>query len=264
MIKKIALRAGKFPTKYYGLHQSAIKNINATNAGNMVFSETAHKILSTPHVSIEPLGYDIHKKDPAKINENFDILVLPLANAFRIQWKNTLKEYTQFISRMKIPVVVMGVGIQTDFEYNMENLTSIKGEVKDFVSAVLDRSPTIGVRGEATKIFLEKLGFSESYVTIIGCPSMYRYGEKFSIDLEKLKTNKTSNLALNITGPGFNRTGFKSGKQKIINILDYNINKYPQTDVILQNNYSLKTMLWGRKAGGNIEYDGVSNKSKNS
>lgn len=262
MIKKIALRAGKPPTKYYGLHQSAIKNINATNAGNMVFSESAYKILSTPQVTIETLGYNIHERDPVWINENFDILVLPLANAFRIHWKNTLEEYTRFISKLKIPVVVMGVGIQTDFEYNMENLDPIKKEVKDFVSVVLDHSPNIGVRGEATKIFLEKLGFSDSCITVIGCPSMYRYGEKFSIDPDKLKNNRGSNLALNISSSGFNSFGFKTGKNNIIDILDYNMNKYSQTDVILQNNYSLKAMLWGRKAEENIEYDGVSTKTK--
>lgn len=259
MSKKIALRAGKSPFQPLSAEATALQGVSASNVGNMIFSESAFKILSTPNVSVIPKGYNIHKLNIYKINEQYDAIVLPFANAFRLQWKEQLNAYTEFVSKLKIPVIVMGVGIQTDFDYNLNKLSPIEKETKKLVSAILDRSASIGVRGEATKAFLNKLGFRDEYIDVIGCPSMFRYGRDFYIDLAKLnKKSSQSNYALNITGPGFDNFGFKVGKEKIASIIDFNIDKYSSSDVILQNNYSLITMLFGRGISLGTEYDGVS------
>lgn len=45
------------------------------------------------------------------------------------------------------------------------------------MSTILEKSTSIGVRGEITATYLKKLGFNESQVEVIGCPSMYTYGD---------------------------------------------------------------------------------------
>lgn len=257
-MKQIALRAGKKPFEPLSLHETALRGVSATNVGNMVFSEAALKALSRPDVDVTPLGYAIHKIDPQRINEQFDAVVLPFANAFRLAWKDQLIAYTRFLEKLRIPVVVMGVGIQTDFEYNLDHLKPIEKETKAFVSAVLDRSNSIGVRGEASKQFLTKLGFHDQYVDVIGCPSMFRYGPQLPLDMGKLeKPSDESAYALNMTGGGFNDRGLKSGKEKLLSIIDCNIRHHSESDLLLQNNHSLITMLWGRGIGKGLEYDGL-------
>lgn len=49
-------------------------------------------------------------------------------------------------------------------------------DVINFVEAVLEKSKSIGVRGEITATYLKKIGFSESRIEVIGCPSMYAWG----------------------------------------------------------------------------------------
>ncbi len=46
-------------------------------------------------------------------------------------------------------------------------------------AAVLDRSPTIGVRGEYTQDFVKRLGFRD--IEVIGCPSMFLRGDQLSV-----------------------------------------------------------------------------------
>lgn len=262
-MKKIALRAGKDPFSAFTLQETALRGISATNVGNLVFSEAAFKTLSTADVRVIPLGYSIQKIDPQWINEHFDAVVLPFANAFRLAWKDELAAYTRFVSKLTIPVTVMGVGIQTDIEYNLEYLRPLRKQAKSFVSEVLDRSASVGVRGEASKQFLTSLGFHDDQIDVIGCPSMFRYGREFPLDTTKLgKPAGQSTYALNITGKGFNDKGLKGGRENILKITDHNINKYPNSDLLLQNNYSLLTMLWGRGVGKGLEYDDLAPRSK--
>ncbi|WP_410089573.1 polysaccharide pyruvyl transferase family protein, partial [Streptomyces sp. gb1(2016)] len=47
--------------------------------------------------------------------------------------------------------------------------------VREFVTEVLNRSASIGVRGEFTEQYLKNMGFRD--VEVIGCPSMFMNGE---------------------------------------------------------------------------------------
>jgi len=61
---------------------------------------------------------------------------------------------TALVERLRIPVVVLGVGAQGTFDYDTRRLKSIESSVRAFTSAVLARSPSIGVRGELTQDYL--------------------------------------------------------------------------------------------------------------
>jgi hypothetical protein len=48
-----------------------------------------------------------------------------------------------------------------------------------FISAVLDHSDTVGVRGEITHRYLRHLGFPDDRIDVIGCPSLFMWGPDF-------------------------------------------------------------------------------------
>ena len=132
------------------------------------------KALSLPQNEITSNGYGLELSNVERINESCDVLVLPLANQFRPNFAHRLAVMAKTIRRLKVKVVVVGVGCQTDLDYDFTKLDPIRREVKDFVAAVLDHSSSIGVRGECTAEYLKTLGFKS--VEVIGCPSMFMYG----------------------------------------------------------------------------------------
>ena len=196
-MKKVLMRAGKNPFTTIGYEDVLQNNILGTNSGNLIFAHAAHKTLLTDDVQITHSGYTAKPLNADEINEKYDYFVLPFANAFRKSFESHLKSYTKLIKKLKIPVVVVGVGAQTDLNYNMESMRSIDESVTDFVSAVLDRSASIGVRGELTASYLNKLGFKD--VDIIGCPSLFLHGPDFRIEKKKKFLNEESNIAINIS-----------------------------------------------------------------
>ena len=78
-----------------------------------------------------------------------------------------------------------------------ERLGPIEGSVRAFVGAVLDRSPSIGVRGELTYDYLRGLGFRD--VEVIGCPSMFFHGDRMAIEKRTPTLDTDAALAINVT-----------------------------------------------------------------
>src|SRR5699024_6301888 len=66
----------------------------------------------------------------------------------------------------------------------------------EFVSAVLEKSSMLGLRGEITSKYLSGLGFKEGVDhTVIGCPSMYAFGRELNI--RKTNITKDSMVCVN-------------------------------------------------------------------
>lgn len=77
---------------------------------------------------------------------------------------------------------MIGVGLRAPFEPKLNEGFEFDEDVKAFVSAVLEKSSTIGLRGEITSKYLTRLGFREGIDhTVIGCPSMYAFGRELNI-----------------------------------------------------------------------------------
>ena len=53
-----------------------------------------------------------------RANSEFDVFVVPMANAFRADFVDSLDRLTDFIERLTIPVVVVGVGAQSSTGYD--------------------------------------------------------------------------------------------------------------------------------------------------
>jgi len=158
---QLLLRAPKDPFEVRSADETFELNLIAGNSGNLVFIDAAWKLLSAPGVTITPDRLNVGPADADRINERYDAYVVPLANAFRPSYLRNLESLTALIGRLRIPVVVLGVGAQGTVDGNWGAVRKIEPAVKAFVAAVLDRSPRIGVRGEATFDYLARLGFRD-------------------------------------------------------------------------------------------------------
>ncbi|MCD7859229.1 MAG: polysaccharide pyruvyl transferase family protein, partial [Firmicutes bacterium] len=107
-----------------------------------------------------------------KINREFDGFILPLADFFREDQTQNISNLTRTIKKLTIPCVVVGVGLRAPYEYDISTDRLFDSAVKAFVSAILERSQCLGVRGERTAAYLKKLGFNQDNYMVIGCPSM--------------------------------------------------------------------------------------------
>src|SRR5699024_5336539 len=130
-------------------------------------------------------------KKAEEINRNYDCYVIPFADAFRPTFIPLLKKYTKLIKKLSIPVIIVGVGLRAPFEPKLNEGFPFDNDVREFVSAVLEKSSMIGVRGQITADYLTRLGFEEEKDhTVIGCPSMYSFGSHLKI--KELSLSKES------------------------------------------------------------------------
>lgn len=169
------------------------------NTGNLIFAASAQRALTTVENSPEPRSLTYWGRNVDRLNAEFDHLVIPLANAFRRSYLPQLKVLTSLVQRVKIPVTILGIGAQAQLDNTWVHDPERDEAVKTLLSAVLDRSPTIGVRGELTQQYLRGLGFDQ--VDVIGCPSMFMNGPDLRLREVTGVLNENSSLAVNFT-PG--------------------------------------------------------------
>ncbi|MFJ7073252.1 polysaccharide pyruvyl transferase family protein [Streptomyces sp. NPDC098781] len=193
--KRILLRSGKSPYDVVPVEEALHRDVIATNSGNLIFSDAMHKILETPRAEVVSNGIRTDVSAASRINEEYDAFVVPLANAFRPSFEAQLKRLTRLIGKLRIPVIVVGVGAQAGLGYNPARLKGIEPAVRDFVSAVLDRSASIGVRGEFTEKYLNDLGFRD--VEVIGCPSLFLWGKELTVTKREPALVPGSRIAVN-------------------------------------------------------------------
>ncbi|MEI3607582.1 polysaccharide pyruvyl transferase family protein [Pseudogracilibacillus sp. SE30717A] len=181
-MRNILIRSGISPLDTFDASYMINKNSIGGNVGNLIYAYSIYRTLMTENTNIVPDYYNTDPNRADEINEKYDAYVIPLADAFRPNFIPLLRRYTKLIKKLKIPVYVIGVGLRAPFEPKLDEGFPYDEDVKDFVSAVLEKSEIIGLRGEITSQYLTKLGFREGVDhTVIGCPSMYTFGRKLNI-----------------------------------------------------------------------------------
>lgn len=196
------IRGGKTPTEQLSVEHYVNRNITGTNSGNFLYLYSIVRTLMTDEsVTFESTQYkfDYTKAELKKFSERYDGFIIPLADAFRPDFLNELEGLTRMIKEMTIPCYVIGVGMGKGFEsLSSDEKDKFKAKVKEFVSAAVESSSIIGVRGKSTGAFLKQLGFVEGKdFSVIGCPSMYTFGSHLKIrDTEK---NADTPAAYNLT-----------------------------------------------------------------
>ncbi|MFI1719590.1 polysaccharide pyruvyl transferase family protein [Streptomyces sp. NPDC020489] len=234
-MKRILIRSGKSPFDVVPTEESLQRDLIATNSGNLIFSDATHKILETPDTEVHSNGMRSLVSEADRINQEYDAFVVPLANAFRPSFETALQRLTRLIQRLKIPVVVVGVGAQTGLNYDPSRLKPIEPSVRAFVSAVLDHSASIGVRGEFTEQYLKDMGFRD--VETIGCPSLFMYGKELDVRKRTPALTAESRIAIN----GSHNAVQKQGLGKLIAQTHA---RYPHLRFIGQNLSDARQLHW--------------------
>lgn len=172
------------------------------NTGNRLFQTSVARVVMTEDCEVNAIRFssEIPNKDVEYYNSEYDAFVIPLANAFRAGFVKELHIMTNFIRRLTIPCVVIGVGTNKAFGEEDRWEYGYDEDVKEFMNAVLEKSAIVGLRGEVTAEYLKRMGYRpEKDFTVIGCPSMFVYGDA----LPKLRLKELtpqSNVAYNFKG----------------------------------------------------------------
>ncbi|WP_328348681.1 polysaccharide pyruvyl transferase family protein [Micromonospora sp. NBC_00421] len=233
MHQRILMRAKKDPFDVRGPEEAYEGNWIGENNGNLVFSHAAHKLLRTSTARITSTEFKVDLRDADRINEQYDVYVIPLANAFRRSYAHRIELMTKLVERLRIPVVVFGVGVQTDVHGDREYLRPIDDVVTRFVRAALERGPSIGVRGEITAQYLNTLGFSA--VDVIGCPSMFLHGDQLRVEKTAPVLTPDARVALTVSP-------YVKSMAKIIAAHQA---RYPHLRYLPQDLRTLGTLLYG-------------------
>ena len=238
-MKRILLRSGKSPLDVKTPAASLRLDLMGTNVGNLLFSDSVHKMLDTPGTEVTSNGIRTTRftdKWVARTNAEYDVFVVPLANAFRPAFHAGLDRLSAAIEQLTIPVVVVGVGAQVGADYDTQVLAPMAESVKRFARTVLDHSATIGVRGELTADYLADLGFHDTEV--IGCPSMFRYGGTLPSMRKPEGLDATSRIALNLS-PDAVDVGDVPG------LVDRVSSHFPELTYFAQDTTDAELLFWG-------------------
>lgn len=198
-MKKILIRAHMSPFDNWDAASVLQHDMIGTNAGNMIFINSIIRVLMTEDVQIDIFNTrrDLTAENLERINAEYSCVVMPFANAFRPSFQWELQTITRFVKKLKIPCVVAGAGVSATFLKPLKDKNSFDETVKEFVRAILDKSAVLGTRGEETSAYLSRLGFKEgSDHRVIGCPSMFWYGETLP-EIEKKELTKSSPVSVN-------------------------------------------------------------------
>ena len=196
-MSRILLRAGMNPLDEVNISEVIARNLVGSNVGNLIYANSIYRTLTVDeNTEIVPDCYALTEFDAPVINEEFDSYIIPLADMFRKNNANEINRVKGLVKALKIPCIVVGVGVRANSIKEIDGELPFDNNVKSFVNAVLDKSAIMGVRGELTARYLTRLGFKEDVdFKIIGCPSMYTYGELPK--MKELKTDKSSLISVN-------------------------------------------------------------------
>jgi len=173
--KNVLVRSGKSPFVRTSPLDALHRRTTLNNTGNLLFQHAFIRSIYQPGVASHCIqDGPFTDGDIERINAEFDAIYLPFANAFRVNYKSVLKNWGRAVRKLKIPVVIVGVGAQCESDDAVRELGPINDDVRDLCDAVLDKSSSIGVRGQFTANYLNELGVRN--VDIIGCPSMFYFG----------------------------------------------------------------------------------------
>ena len=177
-MKRIYIRAGISPLDSVPIETAIERNMIKSNSGNLIYQYSVFRALMGEDTTFDARDFVDVCSQPGgveRVNETCDCAVLTLANAFRKDYP--IGKLADMVKQLKIPCVVVGCGVQAANLAEIRDGLPFDGETRRFISAVLDKSAIVGLRGELTAEYLKGLGFvPERHFTVIGCPSFFLHG----------------------------------------------------------------------------------------
>ena len=241
---RVLMRMGMSPFDNLDLYSVISRNAIGTNAGNMLFPYAIIKNIYEDDIEIDAYK-SANEKDADKINETYDMFLIPLTNAFREDFVEELRNLTKLVQKLKIPCVVIGVGLQAAYEPDFTISNSFDEDVLQFCNAVLEKSRSIGVRGEITQEYLVRLGIKRRKIDVIGCPSMYTFGDFLPL---KKPLNLSSATRISFS---YNQ----SRNEAFYDFFERIKKKYPDYCYILQSLNEMKLLYAGDTVPGIDKYN---------
>ena len=251
-MRRVLVRSGKSPLEAVGPEATlgaSRGGLFAGNVGNYLFTDAVHRLLSVAGTEVVSDSYSTERRGVpdahlARINEEFDHLVIPLANAFRVSYVDNLSRLTRVVESLDIPVSVIGVGAHLPLVGERSAPPEAVQVYTRFVRAVLEKSPSIGVRGHFTKEFVVGLGFDSDQVEVIGCPSIYLRGAGHRVRENTGSLETTDPVALNLT----------VGHSLVLRsqypaFFARHLERFSDTTYVGQVSDELAMLLWGRYHG---------------
>ena len=136
------------------------------NLGNLLFREAVAEHVNT---FVRTDG----SIDPKEASEEFDIIVMPLANMLTPWVGQGMKLWAtataDFLEGAKLPVMALGVGAQANRDASPR--LALGPEITRLIRVISDHSATIGVRGEFSADVLKEIGVENT--SVVGCPSNF-------------------------------------------------------------------------------------------
>lgn len=180
-MRKILLWGRMIPQEACSAADILLKNKIASNPGNLLFTYSVARTVMTEDVELEAFySEDVDRLlRQGDLSERYTCAVIPLADAFRSDFRPKLRSLTRFIRSVSFPCYIVGVGLRAKQREDIASGFVFDDDVKAFVSAVLDKSAMLGLRGAYTAEYLQGLGFvPEKHFTVIGCPAAYTRGSQ--------------------------------------------------------------------------------------
>lgn len=166
-------------------HQTEYLNyewIKSTNVGNKLWLMGLVSSISTSENQIDFLESYM---DADYINANYDICIKPEANIFSPRFIGGMERHVDRYDKVTIPIYVIACGAAAKSYDELDELcVSIKEPATRFIKSIYKSGGEFCLRGYFTKEMFDKLGFHDAVVT--GCPSMYQFGRKFTVDDRKV------------------------------------------------------------------------------
>ena len=236
---KFLMRAYISPLDTFTTQDIILRDRIGTNSGNMLYAFSVMRTLLTEDTKIDIDNYYAEcglytDEDIDRINTEYEAYILPMADAFRSDFKNQLHDLTVFIKKLKIPVYLIGVGARlVNCEYDKSY--DFDAPAKEFLKAVRDKTTIMGVRGNNTAGYFRKFGFTEDKdFTVIGCPSLFTYGKHLT--QKPFELNPESRISVNYSDWTPLRT-----IRKVWDVVE----RYPNSLFVGQNDTELRSLYYG-------------------
>lgn len=244
-MSKIFIWSGMKPTDHFDVNRCIAEDVYGSNTGNLLYAYSIYRTLMVDDETVfEPNYYQPCLDRVDEINQTCEYFIIPLADAFRSDFVAELRNLTELVRALKIPCVVTGVGLKAPYEPDFSKGFSFDEEVRAFVNAVLEKSAILGLRGELTANYLKTLGYQEEKdFTVIGCPSMYMYGDQMTVKDVKITTDSKVCVNSSVNIP-----------HEIHDYIMENMKCFPNSVFIPQQTSELRLAYSGFTYAGGVNY----------
>lgn len=160
------MRVGYFAQNYgvvsnpHSMNIDQLMHHTGHNTGNLAFWHAANLLFDTDEQVLVNWG-----STADQLKDKIDLLVIPAANF--LNHTSNLEAQAKLIEALDVPIIMMGIGAQSETHTEFTPLTD---GTKRFLKVVSERTPFIGVRGDYSADLCRHYGINN--VEVLGCPSI--------------------------------------------------------------------------------------------